>query len=405
MTISLSDNSPRVNYTVNQGATQATFTVPFEFFEDADLNVFVDGTKKTLTTHYTTSDDSGNSQAHTSGTTGFVQMTTGNSVTGASGGSSVVITRDIDIDRTTDFPTSGPFDVATLNTELDRMIAIAADIDDAANRALILADSDTTASLILPDVSTRANKQLGFDGSGDLIVEEGKVSSVTISASGLSAGATPTASATFTGSTGALAIALGIPAGATGATGATGGGGTLDNIVEDTTPQLGGDLDVNGKDIVTTSNADIELNPNGTGKTVLKGNTNPGTIVFNCESNSHGQTVKAQPHSAGVTNELTLPPGGNGELVSTVATQTLTNKSIAASQLTGALPAIDGSSLTGISAGATGGGSDQIFYENGQTVTADYTITNGKNAMSAGPITINSGVTVTVGSGETYTVV
>ena len=65
----------------------------------------------------------------------------------------------------------------------------------------------------------------------------------------------------------------------------------------------------------------------------------------------------------------------------------------------------DGSSLTGISAGATGGGSDEIFYENGQTVTTDYTITNGKNAMSAGPIEISSGVTVTVGSGETLTIV
>ena len=65
----------------------------------------------------------------------------------------------------------------------------------------------------------------------------------------------------------------------------------------------------------------------------------------------------------------------------------------------------DGSALTGISAGATGGGSDEIFYENGQTVTTDYTITNGKNAMSAGPITINSGVTVTVGAGETLTIV
>ena len=65
----------------------------------------------------------------------------------------------------------------------------------------------------------------------------------------------------------------------------------------------------------------------------------------------------------------------------------------------------DGSNLTGISAGATGGGSDEIFYENGQTVTTNYTITNGKNAMSAGPITINSGVTVTVGSGETLTIV
>ena len=65
----------------------------------------------------------------------------------------------------------------------------------------------------------------------------------------------------------------------------------------------------------------------------------------------------------------------------------------------------DGSALTGISAGATGGGSDEIFYENGQNVTTDYTITNGKNAMAAGPITINSGVTVTVGAGETLTIV
>ena len=69
------------------------------------------------------------------------------------------------------------------------------------------------------------------------------------------------------------------------------------------------------------------------------------------------------------------------------------------------LPAVDGSNLTGISAGATGGGSDQIFYENGQTVTTNYTITNGKNAMATGPITINSGATVTVGSGENLVII
>ena len=76
-----------------------------------------------------------------------------------------------------------------------------------------------------------------------------------------------------------------------------------------------------------------------------------------------------------------------------------------ASRLTGALPAIDGSALTGLSAGATGGGSDEVFWCNGQTVTSNFTIPNNKNAMSAGPITINSGVTVTVGSGETWTIV
>ena len=48
---------------------------------------------------------------------------------------------------------------------------------------------------------------------------------------------------------------------------------------------------------------------------------------------------------------------------------------------------------------------DGIFYENDQAVTSNYTITNGKNAMSAGPITINSGVTVTIGSGEYWTIV
>ena len=55
--------------------------------------------------------------------------------------------------------------------------------------------------------------------------------------------------------------------------------------------------------------------------------------------------------------------------------------------------------------GAVGGGSDEIFWENDQTVTQDYTITNGHNAGSFGPIEIQSGVTVTVGAGETWTVV
>jgi len=53
----------------------------------------------------------------------------------------------------------------------------------------------------------------------------------------------------------------------------------------------------------------------------------------------------------------------------------------------------------------TGGTGNVIFYENDQTVTQDYTITSGKNAMSAGPITVNSGITVTVPTGSTWTIV
>lgn len=53
----------------------------------------------------------------------------------------------------------------------------------------------------------------------------------------------------------------------------------------------------------------------------------------------------------------------------------------------------------------TGGGSNKVFYENDQTVTEDYTISTGKNAMSAGPITIADGVTVTVSEGSFWRIV
>ena len=64
-----------------------------------------------------------------------------------------------------------------------------------------------------------------------------------------------------------------------------------------------------------------------------------------------------------------------------------------------------GSAWGALGGGATGGGSDQIFHTNGQSVSTDFTLTGTLNAMSAGPITIASGVTVTVSSGATWTVV
>ena len=58
-----------------------------------------------------------------------------------------------------------------------------------------------------------------------------------------------------------------------------------------------------------------------------------------------------------------------------------------------------------VGGGATGGGTDEIFIENGQTVTTNYTITASKNAGTFGPITVNSGITVTVPSGSTWSIV
>tara|TARA_Y100001938_G_scaffold109706_1_gene150014 strand:- start:396 stop:1928 length:1533 start_codon:yes stop_codon:yes gene_type:complete len=105
-------------------------------------------------------------------------------------------------------------------------------------------------------------------------------------------------------------------------------GSEISNIVEDTTPQLGGNLDMNGQDIVTTSNANIELAANGTGHVVVKGNSNQGKITLNCESNSHGQAIQAQAHSLGIDNVMLLPKDGDSTLVSEISTQTLTNKTL-----------------------------------------------------------------------------
>ena len=96
---------------------------------------------------------------------------------------------------------------------------------------------------------------------------------------------------------------------------------------------LASNLNLGGQDIVTTtSNQDIDFQTHGTGKVVIKGNTddsgsNPGAIKLNCEANSHGQTLKAAPHSESATNTITLPSsGGDARLVTTSSTATLTNK-------------------------------------------------------------------------------
>jgi hypothetical protein len=159
MTINIADNSPRVSYAVSAGVTQTSFTVSFEFFDNEDLNVYVDSVLKSLTTDYTVSGGDGS--------TGTITM----SVTGAASGSVVVVTRDIDLERTTDFPASGAFNIATLNTELDRIIAITADLNDRTARSIGAEDSDATVSYILPSVDVRKGTVLAFNAtSGDVEV-------------------------------------------------------------------------------------------------------------------------------------------------------------------------------------------------------------------------------------------
>lgn len=135
--------------------------------------------------------------------------------------------------------------------------------------------------------------------------------------------------------------------------------GGLGNISEDTTPQLGGDLDVVTHGIVSTSNRNIAITPNGSGKVVIDGISHPTA------DGTNGQALVT--NGSGVLSFSTISAGSGG--------------------------------------GATGGGSDEVFYENDQAVTTNYSISASHNAMSAGPITINNGITVTVPSGVRWVVV
>ena len=254
-------------------------------------------------------------------------------------------------------------------------------------------------------------------------------------------------------------------------------GSGMSNLVEDTTPQLGGNLDVQASEINTsTTNGNIKLNPNGTGVVEIKGDGSSadGTLQLNCSQNSHGVKIKSPAHSAGASYTLTLPinvvngqflktdtngvlswaavdltalsatnltsgtvpdarfpatlpaasaanltsiPAGNltgtvaDARISALTASKLTGAlpaisaanltSIPAANITGTLPAIDGSALTGV-ASTTGGGA---IYENSATISASRTIPSGSNGMSAGPITVASGQTLTVSSGSVYTIV
>ena len=102
----------------------------------------------------------------------------------------------------------------------------------------------------------------------------------------------------------------------------------------------------------------------------------------------------------GTTTALELPDGTTGQRPgSPVAGMIRYNTTLSTFE------GYKASAWGAIGGGATGGGSDDIFYENGQTVTTNYTLTTNKNAVTAGPVTVNSGITVTIPSGSSWVVV
>ncbi len=148
----------------------------------------------------------------------------------------------------------------------------------------------------------------------------------------------------------------------------------------------------------------------------LSFDTDPDTGLFRKSANKIGLSTGGAEQMFFDADGITLQLQNNLRFADSDSSHYIALKAPAtvSSNITLTLPATDtpvaGYALVSdgsgtLSWGVAGGASDGVFWENNQTVASNYTITNGKNAGSFGPITIASGITVTVGAGETWTVV
>ena len=189
---------------------------------------------------------------------------------------------------------------------------------NAASSATAAASSATTATTKASEASTSASNAASSATAA--------ASSAT-SASSSASTATTKASEASTSATNAASSAT---AAATSASQAAAAANF--EVFNDTTPQLGGNLDTNEKEIVTVSNRDLVLAPNGTGAVEIKGNDNSGKLLFNCEQNSHHVSLQAPAHSAfGGNIAFTLPTstGSSGQALITNGSGVLSFATIA----------------------------------------------------------------------------
>jgi hypothetical protein len=160
------------------------------------------------------------------------------------------------------------------------------------------------------------------------------------------------------------------------------------DLVNDTSPQLGGNLDLQASTVTTsTTNGNIKLLPDGTGvvevrgvPTLSDGSSKDAAIKLNCAQNSHGQTIQAPPHSAGVSNTFTLPTsatsglGGGGAFLKTSSTGQISFDS-------------NGYQVAGENVSITGGGKKLTFGQ-GNSIVFDSDNNNTYEITLTGPNTL-----------------
>ena len=158
MAITISDATPRVQYTATGG--QTTFAVNFEFFANSDLKVY---NGASLLTYAATPSGATQYSVTGAGVTGGGSITLGSP--GATVDDKITIYRDMSIARSTDFPTSGAFQVDSLNEELDKLAAMIQQVETDTKYSPKFSQTTTTGfNLTFPELS--ASKVISVNSGG-----------------------------------------------------------------------------------------------------------------------------------------------------------------------------------------------------------------------------------------------
>ena len=166
MALQISDTTPRIQYTATSG--QTSFSVPFEFFAVGDLKVY-NGT--TLLTYNNSPSSASQYSVTGAGVTGGGSITLGSP--GATLNDSITIVRDLAIERLSDFPVSGNFPIQTLNSELDKIVAMLQQLEEQFGRTLQYPVTTTTGfNVDLPELVANRVLSVNADATALLANQE-----------------------------------------------------------------------------------------------------------------------------------------------------------------------------------------------------------------------------------------
>jgi hypothetical protein len=441
----ISNVSRRIVYTGSAGAGPYAF--PFEVLSSADIAVYKNTTLLTITTNYTVT---------ISPTLGTGSITL---VVAATTPDRITITGSRAIERTTDFTTGGDFFAGTVNSEMDSQTILVQQVAETAERSLKAPVTDpTSVNMTLPVNTVRANKFLSFDGTGnpstsnavgtyrgnwaagvaylvyDIIKDTSdnniyicvtahtSVGSQPISSNadvakwGLLVDAAAAAASAAAAAASAAASAASASSSATQASNSAASASTSTTQASTATSQaiIATNQATAASASATAAAASLAsfqntyfgafatnptLDPNGGPLTVgdLYFNTVASRILVYSGATwgyvALDATVVVEKDSG--TGSATLPAGTTGQRTASPINGMLRYNSTIAG-------------FEGYVAGAWGGvGGAQAngaIYENAQSVTTSYTLTTSKNGFSVGPITLGSGVVVTVPSGSRWAI-